>query len=228
MSTAKIKFNKIFALIGRVLTYIFFLACLFLIVFCVTVKKDDDGAVNFFGTQFRVVVSNSMEKNERTDVSEYKIKSIPVKSMIFIDLKPSEQSEKEEWYSKLKVGDVLTFRYYYYSPVTITHRIIKITEKEGGYLITLRGDNESSSSKVVEQIIDTTQENGGYVVGKVTGHSYFLGVMSTTVKKPVFIICIIIVPCLVILGLEIMRLITIVKSDDKKENEKTKNQKGDF
>ncbi len=207
------KIKKTFQIILTVLSYVIFFVCLFLIVFTITVKKDADGAISFFNRQVRVVVSDSMTKNERTDVSNYRVKDIPVKSMIFIELVPEDEMERKQWYSDLQVGDVVTFKYYYTSSLTITHRITSIIEKEGGYLIVLKGDNEGTGFNSLEQIIDTTRDDGeNYIVGRVTGQSYFLGAVVVALKSPVTVICLIIIPCLAITCIEIMRLVTVIKS----------------
>ncbi len=205
------KVKKTFQIISNVLSYLFLTVCIILVVLIIGSKKNQDGAMNFFGRQIRIVVSDSMAECEQTDVSEYEIKSIPVKSMVFIENIPKNQTEKNEWYSSLKVGDVVMFNYVYVSQITLTHRIINITEKDGGYLIYLKGDNQSANS--LEQIIDTTQiDSENHILGKVTGQSYGLGAMVIALKNPVIIISIIIIPCLIITGFEIMRLITAIKT----------------
>ncbi len=219
------KVRKIFGIIGTVLTYLFFGICLFALVISVTAKKDVDGAVNIAGKQMRIVVSDSMGKCDQTDVSGYEIKDIPVKSMVFIDLVPQKEEEAAKWYADLKVGDVLTFRYLYVKQETITHRITKITPKEGGYIIDLEGDNKASDADTMSQTIDTTKTNSpNYIVGKVTGQSYAVGLLLTAVKSPVGIVCIIIIPCLIIMVLEIIRLVGIF-SEKKKAAEREEKQK---
>ncbi len=199
---------KVLGICGNVLTYLFFALCLFTVVLSIATKKEGDGAAKLFGKQMRIVVSDSMAKCEETDVSDYKIKDIPVKSMVFIDLVPKDEAKAQEWYADLEVGDVLTFRYVYVRQETITHRITEITPKEGGYLIHLEGDNKASDAKTLTQTVDTTQtDSPNYIIGKVTAQSYPLGVLLTAVKSPVGIIFIVIVPCLIIMGFEIYRLV---------------------
>ena len=120
-----------------------------------------------------------MDKCELTDVSGYRIKSIPVKSCIFVQVAPEDEEQKKEWYARLKVGDVLTFRYVYTRQETITHRIVSIEEKDsGGYIITLEGDNKNADSEQLRQTIDTSlTDSPNYIIGKVTGQSYFLGII---------------------------------------------------
>lgn len=227
----KTRAKKIIDIVLNVLTYLFFAICLVALVLSVTAKKDADGAVNLFGTQMRVVLSNSMAKCDQTDVSAYKIKDIPVKSMLFIDLVPEDGKEADEWYKNLKVGDVLTFRYVYVQQETITHRITEITPKEtGGYIIRLDGDNKASDANTLTQTIDTSEtDSPNYIIGKVTGQNYLLGLLITAVKSPVGIICIVIIPCIIIAVFEIFRLVgALTENKRKQEREEQKKRDEEF
>ncbi len=227
-TTPKSKAKKIVGIILNVIMYIFFALCIFALVLSVAAKKDADGAVSIFGKQARIVVSDSMAKCEQTDVSEYKIKDIPVKSMIFIDLVPENEQEAKEWYADIKEGDVLTFRYVYVRQETITHRVKSITENEnGGYTIELEGDNKASDANTLTQTIDTSLVNStNYIIGKVTGQSYFLGVVITAVKSPVGIVCIVIIPAVIIAIFEIIRLVNALTANKRKQQEE-ENQRRD-
>ncbi len=228
MGAKATKVKKILGIIGNVLSYIFFAICIFALIISVSAKKDSDGAASLFGKQLRIVVSNSMEKCDQTDVSDYEIKDIPIKSLLIIDLVPEDGKKAKEWYDDLKVGDVLTFRYVYVKQETITHRITRIEPKEGGYLISLEGDNKASDADTIAQQIDTTlTDSPNYILGKVTGVSYAAGILLTAVKSPVGIICIIIIPCLIIMGFEIFRLVNILterKRNIAKEKEEAREQ----
>ncbi len=211
--------KKALRIILNVLVYLFFALCMVALIISVTAKKDSDGTVNLFGAQMRIVMSPSMEKCDQTDVSGYKIKDIPVKSMVFIKTVPDNAEEAERWYADLKVGDVLTFKYVYTRQEVITHRIVEITPKEtGGYIIKLEGDNKNSDSNTLTQEIDTSNaDSPNYVIGKVTGVSRFLGLLITAVKSPVGIVCIIIIPCAIIVILEVIRIVEVMKGDKKKK-----------
>lgn len=227
--------NKAIKITLNVLTYVFIGLCVLLVIMTVTAKKSD-GAINVFGHQARIVISESMEKCDKTDVSKYKIKDIPLKSMVFIELVPEEQAQASEWYKNLKVGDVLTFRYKYDRQETITHRIIEIKENvdgagepTGGYTITLRGDNvnlseEGGASKadVGTQIINTDQVSVNYVIGKVTGQSKLFGFIIYTLKQPLGIALIIIIPSAIIMIFEIMKIVGIVSEEKKKKAQEEK------
>ncbi len=215
----KSRLRKIFGVIRTIVIYLFFAFCLASLAIAVTSKKDTDGTVTVFGRQMRIVVSPSMEKCEATDVSGYEIKDIRVKSMVFIETVPTEEKAATEWYGKLKAGDVLTFKYVYARQETITHRITEITEKPaGGYVIKLEGDNKNSDTETLAQTIDTSlADSPNYVVGKVTGQSYVLGLLITALKSPVGLVCIVIVPCSIIVIFEIVRIVGAVTEEKKKK-----------
>ena len=167
----KARMKKTGNIVLNVLMYIFLVLCVFSVIITIISKRDPDGAAEVFGYQMRVVTSDSMAECELTDVSAYKIKDIPIRSMVFVKVMPDEPAEADEFYRSLKVGDVLTFRYVYTTQVTITHRITSITEKDtGGFVIELAGDNKNSEDGQLTQIIDTSiPNNTNYVIGKVTG-----------------------------------------------------------
>ncbi len=214
--------KKVLSILLSALTYLFLAVCVLGLVVSISAKKDADGAANLFGKQLRLVQSNSMEKCDQTDVSGYEIQDIPVKSLVIIDLIPEEEAQAKVWYDDLKVGDVLTFRYVYVRQETITHRITKITPKGEGYILHLEGDNKNADGDTLTQIIDTTQTNSpNYVLGKVTGVSYGVGLFLYTIKSPVGLVCVIILPCLMIMAFEIFRIISLL-TERKRSKEKAK------
>ena len=200
--------KKIINVALNVLLYFFLAICIVTVLITVLSKRDTDGAAEVFGYQIRVVTSDSMEKCEYTDVSEFRIKDIPIRSMVFIKLMPDDPAKADEWYRSLKEGDVLTFRYVYATQVTITHRITSIIEKEtGGFLIELAGDNKNTDNGQLYQTIDTSiPNNTNYVIGKVTGKAYLLGVLISVLMQPLGIVLAIIVPCFLIILLEIFKI----------------------
>ena len=220
--TKKSKVNKILSIVGNVVTVLVAILAFFVVAITITAKRDSDGTATVFGMQLRFVKSGSMEKCDLTDVSGYEIKSIPVKSCIFIEVAPTDESKRTEWYKKLKVGDVLTFKYTYASQETITHRIVSLDEKtNGGFVITLEGDNKSDANNVGQQVIDTTTEQIGlsrnYVIGKVVGQSYLLGLAVYAFSQPICVVFLIVVPCVVIILLQVQRIIRIMR-EEKAEN----------
>ena len=225
MDKAKIK--KIGKIALDVLLYIFLAICIFAVIVTVISKRDSDGAAEVFGYQMRVVTSDSMSESEFSDVSAYKIKDIPIRSMVFVKVMPDDPAEADEFYRSLKVGDVLTFRYVYTTQVTITHRITSITEKDtGGFIIELAGDNKNSEDGQLTQVIDTSiPNNTNYVIGKVTGQAYLLGLLMSFLMQPVGIILLIIVPCFIIILLEVLKIVKVRGADKKKREQEEKQNK---
>lgn len=114
-STKKDKKTLVFKILKialDVLIVLFVAFAVFSLVIVISSKNSADGTPTVFGTQLRIVISDSMGACDQTDVSNYKIKSIPVKSCVFVETVPEDEAEKEKWYSNIEVGDVLTFQYY--------------------------------------------------------------------------------------------------------------------
>lgn len=206
---------KIGRVIRDIIIYIFLAICVFSVLVTVLSKKDSDGAAEIFGYQMRVVTSDSMAECEHTDVSAYKIKDIPKRSLVFVKMMPQSSAEADAFYRSLQAGDVLTFRYVYTTQITITHRITSITEKDtGGFIIELAGDNKNSKDTQLTQVIDTSVPNNtNYVLGKVVGHSYLLGLVMSVMKQPVGIVLFIILPCFIIILLEVIKIVKVLEED---------------
>lgn len=223
------KTKKVLSVATSVLFYIFIAVCLLALVLSIVSKKNSD-AVEIFGYQMRFVLTESMEKCDATDVSNFKIKDIPQKSVVFVQTVPDDPTEAAAWYADLAVGDVLTFRYVYTSQETITHRIIDIRAKEsGGYLISLEGDNKGDDGQVMTQVIDTSLvDSPNYVIGKVTGVNYPLGLFVSLLRSQVGLICVVIVPAVIIIIFEVMRISSLLSADKKakakEEKEQTQNE----
>ena len=213
--------------VGNILLYIVLALCIFTVVLTVLSKKAVDGAAEIFGYQMRVVASGSMEECAETDVSAYEIGPIPIRSMIFVEVMPSDPAEADEWYRSLKVGDVLTFRYVYTTQVTITHRITSISEKEtGGFIIKLAGDNKADDSQPLYQTIDTSiPNNTNYIIGKVTGQAYLLGVLMSLLMTPLGMVLVVILPCFVIMMMEISKIVRSFREDKNKRVQEESEQK---
>ena len=210
--------KKIANIVLNIVLYIFIAVCIFSLGLSIFSKKDADGTAELFGYQMRVVASDSMGACEFTDVSDYEIGSIPVRSLVFIKTMPDDAKSADDWYRSLKVGDVLTFKYVYKTQVTITHRITSITEKEtGGFIIELEGDNKNSDSKLLTQTIDTSiPNNTNYVIGKVVAKAYILGLIVSFLMEPLGIVLLIILPCLVIIFLEVIKIAKLFAAEKKR------------
>ncbi len=234
-NTTKQKVLRALQIAGDVLFCLIIAFALFVLIISVSAKRDADGTANVFGYQLRFVRSGSMEKCDQTDVSGYKIKSIPVKSCVFIKKAPASEDQQalNEWCSALSVGDVLTFQYSKYGAANIqdkviTHRIVKIEPKEGGYIITLEGDNKNDTGSVGQQVIDTTKADGlDYIIGKVEGQSYFLGLCVYALKSPIGLIFIIIVPCMIVIAYEVIKIVTVLNKDKKDRQQQEQTAKED-
>ena len=221
------KIWKVCKIVGNVLLYAVLIIALFAVVLSVATKKDADGATTMFGKQLRIVRSDSMASCAETDVSEFDIKDLPVKTLLIIDVVPTETEAAKEWYKGVKEGDVLTFRYQYTEQVTITHRVTKITEKEGGYIIELAGDNKASEDTLTQTIDTTDTESYNYVIGKVVWANFPLGWFIYALKTPAVIMCVIIIPCLIIIVLEIIKIVNVLgegKREKMKEEAKKKDE----
>lgn len=225
-SSVGAKTRKILSIVLDVILYLFLALSLFMLVITLSSKNSKDGAISLFGYEMRIVASSSMELSEYSpDVSGYKIKDIKVKSMVFVERIPEDEAKAAEWYSKLAVGDVLTFRYFIgSSQETITHRITDISSTANGYIIKLQGDNRTEGSTVSTQTIYTSSadypsqnEVYNYVIGKVVGNSTALGYMMYSVKQPVGTALIIIVPCSIIIIWQIIRIVNYLNEERKKK-----------
>lgn len=208
-------------LILNILMYVFLGCSLILLVVTISLKKNTNEAITLFGYQTRLVVSESMEKCESTydSISKYKIKDIPLGSLLLIKTVPKE---KEEFYKDIKIGDVLTFKYIIGTKQeTITHRVVNI-DKSDNLIIELRGDNETSNhqTNITSQFVNVYEENSpNFIIGKVVGKSYLLGILLYSLKQPIGMALIIIVPSIIIMIVEITKIINYIYSQKKKKTE---------
>ena len=213
--------KKIFKITSDILLYCFIFLGLITIIITLSSKKDIDGATNIFNYQLRLVITDSMAKCSETNVSKYKIKSIPKNSLVLI--KKIEDND----YKKIKEGDVLTFRYLYTEQVTITHRVKSIVEKDtGGYIIELVGDNKTSESELLVQTIDTSiEESPNYIIGEVVYTSIIIGFILNMLKSSLGIVFIILIPSFIIILLEVIKIINITIIEKRKLAERKANEK---
>ena len=223
----KKKVKKILSKIGTVLLYLFMALCLAAVLMTIFSKRSEDGAVNLFGYEMRVVLSGSMEKNDETDVSGYKIKSIPVKSLVVTEKVPEDDEKANEWYGKLEVGDVLTFRYLTTSQETITHRITAIEKLTYGYMITLHGDNvtQDETGQVIYTDDRMNPQPANYVLGKVVHVSAALGKIVYIMQQPVGIALVVMVPAAIIIILQVVRIVSVLGEEKRKKIEARETEK---
>lgn len=221
MKKNKLKiFKNIINVFLNVLIYLFLLSSLFLTFFSAFSVKNE-GAVQILGYQVRTLATNSMGENKDTKVSQYQIKSIPKDSLIIIQTVPDEKRKAQEWYSKLKVGDVLTFNYAYVRQTVITHRIESIKEnKTGGFIIELVGDNNDDKSVPLRQVIDTSlKDSPNFVIGKVVKSSLTLGKIVVALKNPANVVVFIVIPCVLIVAYQVFKIFYIRLLNKLKEKE---------
>ena len=138
------------------------------------------GSLDFSDTETRVVVSGSMDGEPR---EEYDIQTIPVGSMVFIQKVP-EGPYANDFYSSLRIGDVVTFNYK--NPATreimvVTHRIIDISNHGGDMRFTMAGDAiKDDPTNSSEQVVYASSND---MIGKVTGVSEGLGDISVFISS---------------------------------------------
>lgn len=230
----KVTVGSVISIVLDVLLYVFL--ALAIVVVALTVmskiaqKDDPTGAPNLFGYEMRYVETGSMEP------------AYPVNTMVFIEKAPTSYEASIKWFENVKEGDVLTFYYREAGQrVVITHRVVDkklnteltdvggVLKEKGGYIITLEGDNKGDDETVAQQYIYTyahynemaeaNDQLQGQVIGKVVGQNLVLGVVVTTLKNPLGMVLIIIVPCLIVIILEVIRIVKVFNAE---KNEKAK------
>lgn len=212
------KAKRIGGIIMNVVTYLFLAICILSVILTIFSRKDPDGTSEIFGYQMRLVTTDSMGKHPDTDVSDCDIGSIPQNSMIFIEMVPEDPEEATEWYRDLKPGDVLTFKYVYTTQVTITHRIKTIDEpSEGRFIIELEGDNKASEEQLTQKIDTGVPNNMNYVIGRVTAKAFLPGLLLTLLKTPVGLVLMVIVPCAIIIILELIKIFSALNAEKKQK-----------
>ena len=119
--------------------------------------------------------------------------------------------------SKIKVGDVITFNStdYRSSGVTVTHRVKKVEKtSDGKYLFTTKGDANNTE--------DATRQPFSSIYGKVLLRLPKLGYIQYILSTVLGWLLLIIVPTVLIIGADIIKIIKTVKNDP---NLKDKNKK---
>ena len=205
--------KKFFGAISFLLLVAFLLTCLCALVVTIKAKKAKTGQVEIFDHILMNVDSDSMEECDQTDVSAYEIKSIPLRSMVVVEMVPKDSDSANALYADLKVGDVLTFQYVYYDKLIITHRITSIEPDPefGGYIIQLEGDNKNSESGVMTQEIRTADRTSmNYVIGKVVRQNFLFGFFVSVLKEPIGVVLAIIVPCFMFIMIEIIKVVNAI------------------
>ena len=185
------------------------LAILIVLVVCLTgyAAHLNGGSLDFSDTEAKIVVSGSMDGEPR----DYDIRTIPTGSLIMIHQVPSDPSD---FYSSLKVGDVLTFDYIHpvsQESMVVTHRIIAIDESSGAYTYTLKGD--SIADDPTNGSVQVIASDSGDVIGKVVGVSHWLGVLAVFVSTWTGKLCLILIPCVILIVSEVRNIVRILKGE---------------
>ncbi len=111
---------------------------------------------------------------------------------------------------KIKVDDIITFisKEIQTAGTPITHRVIGIVETETGIKYRTKGDHNNTA----DFALIAPEE----VIGKVYLRIPMIGYVQTFMTKPLGWILIIVIPCLLIIGSDVVKL---VKNGGKKEEE---------
>ena len=179
-------------------------------------------SLDFSDTQVKVVISGSMDGEPRTDCD---IETIPVKSMVFISEVPSDEGSRNAFYDSLEVGDVLTFDYIHpvsHESMTVTHRIVGITEADGVYTYMMQGD--AIADDPLNHSVQIVTSDSGDIIGKVTGVSYALGALTVFLSTFEGKVCLIAVPCLLLIAMEILSLVRSSRGKGDGEAERPEEQ----
>ncbi len=163
-------------------------------------------------SQLLVVVSSSMDGDKQED---YDIKTIPVKSLIAVDL--IKDGKEDEFYSGLKKGDVITFNYLPLNNATITHRIVSdpVKDESGVYQIVARGD------AVEESEIQTLYSDGrtGEILGKVSFVSLPLGQIYYFISSKPGTLILVVLPCSLVAIIEVCKIIYLISENRSRKKE---------
>lgn len=208
--TVKKDKKKTYKLIGNIIFYTVFAFFFILACFSITTRFTKG---RFGSSQFLVVISSSMEGEEK---KEYDIKSIPVKSLIKVDL--IKDGKENEFYTSLKKGDVLTFNYIPLNNTTITHRIISdpVVLDNGVIKFELKGDAVDG-----DENIQTLYSDGrtGEILGKVSFVSLPLGQMYFFITSKVGTLVLVILPSAAICIFEISKIIYVISENKRNKKE---------
>ncbi len=208
--TVKKDKKKTYKLIGNIIFYTVFAFFFILACFSITTRFTKG---RFGSSQFLVVISSSMEGEEK---KEYDIKSIPVKSLIKVDL--IKEGKENEFYTSLKKGDVLTFNYIPLNNTTITHRIISdpVVLDNGVIKYELKGDAVDG-----DENIQTLYSDGrtGEILGKVSFVSLPLGQIYFFITSKVGTLVLVILPSAAICIFEISKIIYVISENKRNKKE---------
>lgn len=120
---------------------------------------------------------------------------------------------------KIKIDDVITFisKEIETQGTPITHRVIGIVETENGIKYRTKGDNNNTE--------DFALIAPDEIIGKVYLRIPLIGYIQTFLTKPIGWLLVVVVPCLFIIGGDVLKLIKSTTSEDKDNVEDSDNLK---
>lgn len=234
MEKAKNRAKHILSIVG----YSFIMLLLVLDIFLLIGKfnSSSSGVSNFFGTEVYTVLTGSMEGSDEYYAShpEFEIRDCPIDSALFVERAPDviyegeseetkvqKQAVIDEYYSKLKVGDVITFIFQLNKNYIITHRIIAVENNNGVYTFILRGDNPTGDKQITTSSpTQTVTSDSGLIIGKVTGVNVFLGKFIVHfLNNKVAFGCTVLIPAGALFVYEIIRIIYLLTAGKREARE---------
>jgi len=118
--------------------------------------------------------------------------------------------------SEYKVGDIITFDSGRHDKVPTTHRIVEIKEENGIKSFVTKGD--------ANETVDLKEISEKNIIGKALVDIPYIGYVATTARKPIGFILIIVIPALLVIYDEALK---IVRELRKKAGKKQKIKEDD-
>lgn len=188
MKMKKVLENKLFKILWTLIKAIFGLIIALVLIIIIT-QRVFNNETSFFGYRIFTVASGSMEP-------KYKILDM----LLVKEMSPQE----------IKVNDDLVYigKEGTYADKVITHRVIKIEEKDGKRIFHTQGILDNS---MLDPLVDESQ-----IYGRVLYKLHILSFFSRFISKPLGFMLLIVLPIAVLILLEII--------DIKEEREKLANE----
>lgn len=182
--------KKIFYGIINLLSVLIIVAAVFILCTVIFTKSGD--APSVFGYTALRITTGSMKPTYDVD------------TLIFV-----KRTDPET----IKENDVISF--YSQDPAldgaVNTHRVVEIKEEDGERSFVTKGDNNN--------VVDTYDVKGEYLIGKVVASSRIIGKISRLVANPLIFIPIILIPLALILISNLLGTIHMAKKIAKEEEE---------
>jgi len=219
--------KRIVTIVVDVIVGVFAVFAIASVVIAVSFKvNNSNGTLTFGNTEVRLVQTGSMEWGGEVSpkAKGYLIGEIKTYDAVYINKKPTTDEGQKLFYDNLKEGDVVSFwTVREGTKVNITHRIVGKTVQGNGYMFTIQGDNWTGGEPACDYIYTCTDSPipSQYIMNEFNGivfkTSSFVGGFFHFVQSKTAIICLVIVPCVLIIGYEVVKIILIVNKDKKKK-----------